>query len=166
MPLCPTWPPWLLQIGSVSSLLTLSTSSRWRCEGNRVKPCVFIYHLPHAAAYLWSWGVFSQLEDIRVLHLLSAILFLQRPLCKWRGGMIDLWYNFPMLVLAACPQFAKNSMKSSRGTALLSIRWPWPVPWKPAQTWPGQNPPGNHSCCTAAGLYLSHLQRPLSSEKT
>ena len=32
MPLCPTWPPQLLQQGLVSSLLTLSTSTRWRSQ--------------------------------------------------------------------------------------------------------------------------------------
>lgn len=155
----------------------LSTSPRWRSQTvqsntNRSKcswegNCVSIDCLHHFTAYLW-WYVLSWLEAIRILHLLSAILCLQCPLCKWQEGMTDLWYHCPRLVRRARPQFEIKRDEIQLGRV-----------WCPSgglgQTRGNLPRPG--SCClvfravvqselppvplgSVAGLKFSHVQRP------
>lgn len=76
----------------------------------------------------------------RILHLLFPILFLQRPLCKWREGMTDLWYDCPTFVLTACPQFAikkkRHDIQPRNNPAVHSVALASPVETCPDLTWP------------------------------
>lgn len=110
---------WDVPVSQPSSLLTLFTSprrsqpalnhSRSWCESHWVQPCVSMCHLSLPV----TMGCPQTPEAMRVLHLLSAILFLQRPLCKWQEG----WQTFGTIAQCLSSQhlhtWQKNAMKST-----------------------------------------------------
>lgn len=90
---------------SQPALSTLNHSRSW-CEGHWVKPCVSICHLSLPV----TMGCPQTLEEMRILHLLSAILFLQSRLWEWQEG----WQTFGTIAQRLSSQHLHTWQKMAR----------------------------------------------------